>query len=119
MVAKRHHFVPKCYLESFAIKSDKKKKSDLCVFDAVERKDFTTAPNNVALQTDFNTIDLDGHPPDAFEQAMASVESDIGPALTRITGRSPCTPNGRSTLAPRTSLTKSIRASRPKKLRSY
>jgi hypothetical protein len=84
MVAKRHHYVPKCYLESFAIKSDKNKKSELCVFDAVGRKSFSTAPDNVALQTDFNTIDLEGHPPDAFELAMASVESDIGPALTRI-----------------------------------
>jgi len=36
------------------------------------------------LERDFNTIDLEGHPPDAFEQAMASVESDIGSALTRI-----------------------------------
>jgi hypothetical protein len=84
MVAKRHHFVPKCYLESFSVKNAKKKKSNLYAFDAVERKVFRPAPDNVALQTDFNTIDLEGHAPDAFENAMASVESDIGPALVRI-----------------------------------
>jgi Protein of unknown function (DUF4238) len=84
MVAKRHHYVPKCYLESFATKTSKKKKSSLWVFDAADRKSFKTAPDNVALQTDFNTIDVEGHAPDAFENAMASVESDIGPALTRI-----------------------------------
>ncbi len=84
MVAKRHHFVPKCYLESFSVKNAKKKKSNLYAFDAVERKVFRPAPDNVALQTDFNTIDLEGHKPDAFENAMASVESDIGPALVRI-----------------------------------
>jgi hypothetical protein len=84
MVAKRHHFVPKCYLESFSVKNPRKKKSNLYAFDAVERKVFRPAPDNVALQTDFNTIDLDGHEPDAFERAMASVESDIGPALVRI-----------------------------------
>lgn len=84
MVAKRHHFVPKCYLESFSVKNAKKKKSSLYAFDAVDRKVFRPAPDNVALQTDFNTIDLEGHEPDAFESAMASVESDIGPALVRI-----------------------------------
>ncbi len=84
MVAKRHHFVPKCYLESFSVKNPKKKKSNLYAFDAVDRKVFRPAPDNVALQTDFNTIDLEGHKPDAFENAMASVESEIGPALVRI-----------------------------------
>jgi hypothetical protein len=84
MVARRHHFVPKCYLESFATKTSRKKKSELWVFDSVNRTAFRTAPDNVALQKDFNTIDLEGHAPDAFELAMASVESDIGPALTRI-----------------------------------
>jgi hypothetical protein len=84
MVAKRHHFVPKCYLESFSMKTAKKKKSNLYAFDAIERKVFRPAPDNVALQTDFNTIDLEGHKPDAFENAMAGVESDIGPALIRI-----------------------------------
>lgn len=84
MVAKRHHFVPKCYLESFSVRNTKKKKSNLYAFDAVDRKVFRPAPDNVALQTDFNTINLEGHEPDAFEKAMASVESDIGPALVRI-----------------------------------
>ncbi len=84
MVARRHHYVPKCYLESFATRISKKKKSSLWVLDAVDKKSFRTSPENVALQTDFNTIDLEGHEPDAFEKAMSGVESDIGPALVRI-----------------------------------
>jgi Protein of unknown function (DUF4238) len=84
VVGRRHHYVPKCYLESFSVRNDKKNKSELYVFDAVGRKSFQTAPDNVALQKDLNTIDLEGHAPDAFELAMASVESEIGPALTRI-----------------------------------
>ena len=84
MVARRHHYVPKCYLSSFSVESDHKKKPELVVFDAVDRKRFKTAPDNVALERDFNTIDVEGHPPDAFEKAMASVESEIGPALSRI-----------------------------------
>jgi hypothetical protein len=54
------------------------------VYDSVERKTFKTAPENVALEKDFNTIDIEGHEPDAFEKAMATIESDIGPALLRI-----------------------------------
>jgi hypothetical protein len=84
VVARRHHYVPKCYLNSFTVENPVKKKRSMLVFDAIDRKCFRTSPNNVALEKDFNTIDLDGHEPDAFENAMASVESEIGPALTRI-----------------------------------
>jgi hypothetical protein len=85
MVARRHHYVPKCYLKSFSVENGRKKNRELFVFDAVDRKRFKIAPANVALELDFNTQSTwRGHPPDAFEKAMASVESDIGPALTRI-----------------------------------
>jgi hypothetical protein len=84
VVAHRHHYVPKCYLNSFAVENPVKKKPDMLAFDAISRKCFRTSPDNVALEKDFNTIDLEGHAPDAFENALASVESDIGPALTRI-----------------------------------
>jgi hypothetical protein len=84
MVARRHHYVPKCYLNAFATPRKGKQKPQLLAFDAVEAKCFRTASDNLALETDFNTIDLEGHPPDAFEQALASVESEIGPALLRI-----------------------------------
>jgi hypothetical protein len=83
VVARRNHYVPKCYLNAFAVENPVKKKPVMHVFDAISRKCFRTSPDNVALEKDFNTIDLEGHEPDAFENAMASVESDIGPALTR------------------------------------
>jgi hypothetical protein len=84
MVARRHHYVPQCYLNSFAAPKKGKQKLELLSFDAIQAKCFRTAPDNVALQKDFNTIDLKGHPPDAFEKALAAVESEIGPALMRI-----------------------------------
>jgi hypothetical protein len=84
MVARRHHYVPKCYLNAFAASKKGKQKPELLSFDATQRKCFRTAPDNVALEKDFNTIDLEGHPPDAFEKVLASVESDIAPALVRI-----------------------------------
>src|SRR5713101_1518336 len=84
MVARRHHYVPQCYLNAFAVPHKRKQKPQLLVFDAVEAECFRAPPDKVALETDFNLIDLEGHPPDAFEQAMGNVESEIGPALVRI-----------------------------------
>ena len=84
MVARRHHYVPKCYLNSFAAPKKGKQKPEVLSFDATQRKCFRTATDNVALEKDFNTIDLEGHPPDAFEKALAEVESEIAPALVRI-----------------------------------
>ena len=40
---------------------EREKKSNLYASDAVDRKVFRPAPDNVVLQTDFNTIDLEGH----------------------------------------------------------
>ncbi len=87
MVARRHHYVPQCYLNAFAVAHKRQQKAHLLAFDAIEAKCFRVPPDKVALETDFNTINLEGHPPDAFEQALASVESDIGPALARIVER--------------------------------
>jgi hypothetical protein len=56
MVARRHHYVPKCYLNAFAVPHKHKQKPELLAFDAVEGKCFRVAPDNVALETDFNTI---------------------------------------------------------------
>lgn len=84
MVARRHHYVPKCYLNLFSNEVSGKQSRELTTYDFAERKSFKTAPENVALEKDFNTIDIDGHEPDEFEKALAEVESDIGPALTRI-----------------------------------
>lgn len=84
MVARRHHYVPQCYLNAFAVAHKRKQKPHLLAFDAIEAKCFRVAPDKAALEMDFNTINLEGHPADAFEQALASVESDIAPALVRI-----------------------------------
>ena len=33
---------------------------------------------------DFNRVDADGHPPDAFEKGMAEFEGELGPAIERV-----------------------------------
>jgi len=82
VTARRHHFVPQCYLKGFTV--ERKKKRRITVFDAKESKVFTAAIDNVALERDFNRIEIDGLAPDAFENAMAKFESEISAVLDRI-----------------------------------
>jgi hypothetical protein len=36
------------------------------------------------VKHDFNRVEIEGHPSDVFEQAMANFEGELAPALTRI-----------------------------------
>jgi hypothetical protein len=82
MTARKHHYVPQCYLKAFSV--ERKKKRQVVVFDKVLRRSFPAAISDIAVQRDFNTIDIEGHPPDAFEQGMAKFENELAPALERI-----------------------------------
>jgi hypothetical protein len=55
VTARRHHFVPQCYLKGFTV--ERKKRRQITVFDAKNRKVFTTAIDNVALERDFNRVE--------------------------------------------------------------
>lgn len=81
MTARRHHYVPQCYLKGFAKDPDKPK---LFVIDGKERRTFCTAPANVAAERDFHRIEVEGHRPDTLENAFSGFESDVSRALDRI-----------------------------------
>lgn len=81
MTARKHHYVPQCYLKGFAKFRDKPK---LYVVDAKERKAFRTAPAQVAAERDFHRIDVEGLAPDAFENSFSKFESELSLALGRI-----------------------------------
>ena len=81
MTAKRHHYVPQCYLKGFVRDREKPR---LYVVDGKERRAFSTAPANVAAEHHFHTIDREGLPPDALENAFSSFEGELAPALERI-----------------------------------
>jgi hypothetical protein len=83
MVARRHHYVPLCYLKAFSVEQ-KKDKWQVQVFDKKERKTYRTATENVALERDFNTVEAEGLEPDVFEKAAAKFEDELAPALERI-----------------------------------
>ena len=82
MVARRHHYVPRCYLKAFSV--ERKSKRQVQVFDKKTRKTFLTATENVALERDFNTVEAGELEPDVFEKAVASFEGELAPALERI-----------------------------------
>jgi hypothetical protein len=81
-VARSHHWVSKFYLKAFAV--PRKRTMQTQVFDRVARKQFATAIENVATKRDFNRVEINGVAPDAFENAMAAVESDLSPGIERI-----------------------------------
>jgi len=83
MTARNHHYVPQCYLKGFAHHREKPK---IFVIDGKTEKTFSTHPQNVAQERDFHRVDIEGHEPDALENAFARVEGEIAPALERASG---------------------------------
>lgn len=81
MTARHHHYLPQCYLRGFV---HHREKPELFVVDGKDGRSFTTSPRKVAQERDFHTVQVDGLAPDALEQALAQVESEIAPALVRI-----------------------------------
>jgi Protein of unknown function (DUF4238) len=83
MVARRHHYLPECYLKGFARPRNHGASHRVHAFDR-SGKAFTTNIENIAVERDFNRIEVEGHSPDAFEQGLAKFEGELGPALVRI-----------------------------------
>jgi hypothetical protein len=81
VTARRHHYVPQCYLRGFVTNP---KKPKLFVIDGKDRRSFHTAPMNVAAERDFHRIEVEGVPPDALETAFSGFETDLSDALQRI-----------------------------------
>src|SRR4029077_18764228 len=81
VTARRHHYVPQCYLKGVAIGGDK---PQVFVIDGKEQRSFCTAPANVAAERDFNRIEVEGYAPDALESAFSGFEAEVAEALSRI-----------------------------------
>jgi hypothetical protein len=81
VTARRHHYVPQCYLKGFVRDRSKPR---LFVIDGKEHRSFPTAPANVAAQRDFHRVEIDGYEPDALENSFSEFEGEISQALDRI-----------------------------------
>ena len=82
MAARKHHYVPQCYLKLFSVSH--KKIPQLTVFDRERKKVYKAGIDNVAAQRDFNAIDVEGMDADAFEKSMSGFETELADALRRI-----------------------------------
>jgi hypothetical protein len=80
MAARKHHWVPQCYLRGFAVER-KKGKHQVIAFDKVERRQFPASIADVAAERDFMAVDIVGHPPDAVETALAQFEDEFAVSL--------------------------------------
>jgi hypothetical protein len=82
-IAKKHHFVPQCYLAGFT--DTGAKDGMLCVYDFEAQRFFRQIPKNVAFEVAFNRVDLEDHPPDALERAFGEFEGRVASVVNRIT----------------------------------
>ena len=80
--ARRHHYVPQFYLRGFS--DPNLQNEQLHVIDKEERRHFVTTPRNIALQRDFNRINIPGYPMDAIERDLAQIEGQVATVLRSI-----------------------------------
>ncbi|WP_166442065.1 DUF4238 domain-containing protein [Nakamurella flava] len=78
-VKRRHHVVPNFYLRRFA---DEKRMITRVPLGGGEVRTIPT--KDATVQTDFYRLEHPELRPDALEDALAGIEADIAPALTRV-----------------------------------
>jgi len=78
----KQHYIPQCYLRQFAIR--RKRGHQFAVFDRKTDKSFRANVKDVACQSYFNRIEVDGMDPEELEKAMSEFETKLAGALTRI-----------------------------------
>ena len=81
MTARKHHYIPQCYLKGFA---ENPKKPKLYVVDKRNPRPFITSTEKIGAQRDFHSVNIEGLAPDVLEKQLSVFESEIGPALRRI-----------------------------------
>ncbi len=77
--ARRHYYLPQSYLARFTDKGTKE--GQFFVLEVESGRAFRTSPKNVAVELDFNRVDIDGHPPDVIETAFSPLEEEAGQAI--------------------------------------
>ena len=81
-IARRHHYLPASYLAGFTTYGNKD--DQFFVLDFQTGKSFKTSPKNVAVERDFNRVNVDGLAPDAIENALAPFEQEAARAIMTV-----------------------------------
>lgn len=80
--SRKHHYLPQGYLAAFT--DTGKKDGQFYVLELDNGNCFRTSPKNVAAKRDFNRVDIEGHSPDAVEQALSPVEALMIEACRKV-----------------------------------
>ena len=78
-VARRHHYIPQAYLSEFTDTD-----GNFFVLNIDSGHSFQTSPINVALERDFNRVDIEGQATDAIEHALAPFEGQAAEAIRAV-----------------------------------
>lgn len=81
-VARKHHYISQSYLAAFT--STGTKNGQFYALDVKSGRAFSTSPGNVAAHRDFNRVAIEGHSPDAVENALAPFEGNAIDAIRRV-----------------------------------
>ncbi|WP_394807514.1 DUF4238 domain-containing protein [Nitrosomonas sp.] len=81
-ISRRHHYLPQSYLAAFT--DTGLKGGQFFVLDIQTGHSFRTSPLNVGAERDFNRVDIEGHAPDAIENALAPFEGEAVDAIRRV-----------------------------------
>src|ERR1700683_4975012 len=84
--ARRHHYISEFYLRQFAGDPGK---PQLFVVDLLERKSYVSNTQDIGIEGDFHTVEVEGQPPDVIEKELSKFESEVAPALARTLANSP------------------------------
>jgi hypothetical protein len=80
--ARRHHYLPQVYLAGFTDTGEKD--GQFHVLDICSGASFRTSPINVAVERDFNRVDVEGKPPDIIEQELSPFEERAGQGIRNV-----------------------------------
>lgn len=80
--ARRHHYLPQAYLAAFTRTGSKD--DQFFVLDVHSGRPFSTSPINVAVERDFNRVDIEGRSIDAIEQALSPFEEQAVMAIRNV-----------------------------------
>ena len=80
-IARLHHYLPRSYLAAFTCEQ---KVDQFFVLDVQAGNSFRTSPLNVGAERDFNRVDVEGHPLDAIENALARFEGEAIASVRRV-----------------------------------
>jgi Protein of unknown function (DUF4238) len=84
--ARRHHYVPACYLRHFAMPNDRLA-GRLYAYDRTRGKQFASTPDKSAHARDFYRVEIDGVHPNLIENTYESIETRFAPTLAGVVER--------------------------------